>query len=108
MGKPMIIILNHLRALQPVLRPINILSLTANFTACTADESSGSLRFFRPWLKKNQLNKVLFLLSKPDLEFRIKRKRLRGQICEYQRKQNKTKSASAKNSLIFQNRYTTE
>ena len=68
----MIEMLNHLRA-QPAFRTISTVS--ANFTAVydwavTADESSDNLRFFRPWLKKKTLNKVLFFLWKPDLEFR--------------------------------------
>ena len=59
--------LNHLRA-QPAFRTIN--TLIANFTAVydwavTADESSDNLKFFRPWLKKKKLNKVLFFFGNP-------------------------------------------
>ena len=60
---------NHLRAL-PVFRPINTLS--ANLTACdwavTADESSGSLRFFRPLKKKRNLIKYYFAF---EIQLRI-------------------------------------
>ena len=50
---------------KSVFRPINIQSenLTAFDWSLTADESSGSLRLFRPWLKKKNLMRYYFALK---------------------------------------------